>query len=111
MLALKTIIAVAAFLSTTNAAVLNLYSDKNCKNAAGNRNVWDNTCAPVGGFQSYIITTAGGINQAITTWSPNDCAGTQTSCNSASSLNICYQAFDSQGGSNAISSGLACGLV
>jgi hypothetical protein len=103
---------VAAFLSSsTNAAVLNLFSDRNCKTPAGNRNVWDNTCAPVGGFQSYMIVTAGGIDQAVTTYSRNACAGDQTTCNSASSLNICYPAFNSQGGSNAIGSGPACGII
>ena len=111
MYASKTLIAVAAFLSTTNAAILNLYSDTGCKNAAGSVNVYENSCASTGGFQSYIITTGGGLGQVVTIFGPNDCAGSQTSCNSADSVNICYTAFDSAGGSNAVGSGAGCGVV
>src|ERR1700709_1168146 len=40
----KTIITlVAAFLSTSNAATLNLYSDTDCRTATGSSNVCDNT--------------------------------------------------------------------
>jgi hypothetical protein len=101
----------ASYSIVCNAAILTLYSDKNCQVPYTSVNVYDNSCATgVGGFQSYNITTAGGNLQTITTWSRDACAGPSTTCDSASSTNVCYPAFDSDGGSNAISSGLSCYL-
>ncbi|KAE9364513.1 hypothetical protein N431DRAFT_474103 [Stipitochalara longipes BDJ] len=107
----STIALVAAFLSTANAAVINMYSDSNCQNYVGNRNVWDNTCAATGGFQSYMITTEGGDNQQISTYSPNNCSGSYLSCNGARSTGVCYASYNSAGGSNAISSSTSCGVA
>jgi hypothetical protein len=101
-----------AYAVLTNAAIIEMFSDQNCQNSVGSRNVWDNTCATgVPGFQSYIITTAGGSGQDITTWSGDACAGVYTTCNNAGSIEVCYPAFDSSGGSNAISSAVACGFA
>ncbi len=100
-----TIFALAmAFFSTANGAIVQFYSDTACKNAAGSRNVYDNTCAPTGGFQSYKITTGGGVGQVLRAYGPNNCGGAVTSCQAAETSNNCYQATDSHGGSNAIGS-------
>jgi hypothetical protein len=104
--------AMSAFALVANGAILEMYSDRNCQNSVGSRNVWDNSCATgVPGFQSYIITWPGGDNQAITTYSRAACAGPQTTCNWAGSTGVCYPSFNSAGGSNAIGSGIACGFV
>ena len=101
-----------AFALLANAAVLDLFSDQNCQNWIGSRNVFDNTCATgVPGFQSYMITTAGGDGQVITTFSRDACAGPQTTCDGAGAVGECFPAFDSVGGSNAISSATLCGLA
>lgn len=94
----------AAFITATNGAIVQLYSDENCQTAAGSRNVYDNTCAPTGGFQSYKITTSGGGNQFIRAYSPNDCSSTQTMCGPAGASNTCYKAVNADGGSNAVGS-------
>ena len=105
-------VVLTAFAFTTNAAVLNMYSDENCENWVGSRNVWDNTCAEgVPGFQSFVITSGGGGGQLVTTWSPDACAGAYTNCVSAGSVGQCFLATDYAGGSNAISSSYACGSV
>lgn len=106
----NTLTLLTAAFTMTNGAVLNLFSDQNCQVAAGQRNVYDNTCAELGGFQSYVIVNAGGDGQDVTAYSRNACAGPYNSCVSAKSTGICYPAFSSDGGSNAASSGAACGL-
>jgi hypothetical protein len=101
-----------AYVVLTNAAIIEMFSNQNCQNSVGSYNVWDNTCATgVSGFQSYIITMAGGSDQDITTWSRDACAGVYTTCNNVRSIKVCYLAFDSSGGSNATSSAVACGFV
>lgn len=101
-----------AFALLTNAAIVEMFSDSNCQTSVGSRNVWDNTCATgVPGFQSYIITTAGGSDQLLTTYSPDACATAYITCNGAGSVGTCYPSFDSDGGSNAISSSTDCGMA
>jgi hypothetical protein len=96
----------------TNGAILEMFSDPNCVASVGSRNVWDNSCATgVPGFQSYMITTAGGEVQQITTYSADACAGDNTSCHPAVNTNVCYSAADSAGGSNAINSAGFWGVV
>ena len=106
MLASKTLFAiVVALTATTNAVVVDLYSDTNCKTAAGHRNVYDESCAPLGGFKSFKITTAGGTGQYLRAYSRNACAGPNPACVDATLVDgTCYQATDSDGGSNAMGS-------
>lgn len=104
------LIALTATLALTNAAVVSLFSDTNCANAAGTRNVEDNTCAALGGFQSYMITSGGGGGQLISAYSENSCLGAVTSCVGAGSLGTCFQSINGNGGSNAMSSGTSCGV-
>lgn len=106
---IKSTIALMAAFAFTNAAVVDLFSDTNCQVPAGSRNVWDNSCAPLGGFQSYRITSGGGGGQFISAYSRNACAGDVTSCVGAGSGG-CFQAINGNGGSNAMSSGTSCGV-
>src|SRR4051812_3949346 len=54
-----------------NAVVVDLFSDAACHIPAGGRNVWDNTCAPTSGFQSYRITFRGSHGQTLKAYSRN----------------------------------------
>jgi hypothetical protein len=109
----KTVVALVAVLltSTSNAAIMNFYSDQNCQNGAGSRNVYDNSCAPTGGFQSFMITSGGGSGQQITMYSRNACAGPYTACVGAGSVGTCFRSVNGNGGSNAVSSGPVCGAL
>lgn len=111
MFATKIIASMAFLLVASNAAVMDFYDDPNCQQYSYTRNVYDESCAPTGGFQSYRITTAGGSTQVITTFGRNACAGDATSCVDSSSVGTCYQAINSYGGSNAVASGPGCGVV
>lgn len=91
--------------SLTTAYVVDLFADQNCQVPAGSRNVWDDTCAELGGFQSFRVTHGGGDRQRIRAYSRNACAGPETFCNSADSqTGICNKAVNSAGGSNAMGS-------
>lgn len=103
--------ALAAFVALADAAVVHTFSDGNCQNFIGETNVYDNSCSHQPGFSSYIIIAGPWSQQDLTTYSNGDCAGPQTSCNDAASVNVCYPAWDSAGASNAIGSGAACGFV
>lgn len=105
----KPALALMAAFALANGAVIDLFSDTACGNAAGSRNVYDNTCAPLGGFQSFRITSGGTGGQQISAFSRNACAGPVTSCVSAGNVGTCYAAFNGDGGSNAISSSPVCG--
>ncbi|KAJ3507886.1 hypothetical protein NMY22_g16794 [Coprinellus aureogranulatus] len=74
-----TFLALLAAISV-NAVVVDLFSDGNCQNHAGSRNVFDNSCAPLGGFSSFRITTRGGGDQLLSAYSRNACAGPVTAC-------------------------------
>lgn len=105
----STIAVAATMVLSTQAVVVNLYSDQNCQNPAGQRNVYDNTCAPTGGFQSFSIDTYGGSLQKLIVWSRNACAGDQTNKVCAQGRNkpglgACFRAYNGNGGSNALSS-------
>jgi hypothetical protein len=95
----------AAFAASSDAVVVDLFSDTDCNVPAGNRNVWDNTCAPTGGFQSYRITYGGTIGQTLRAHSRNACVVPYTSCVSGSyESGRCERATNGNGGSNALSS-------
>jgi hypothetical protein len=101
---------IGAYALLANGAIIEMFSDSECQNSEGTRNVWDNSCATgVPGFKSYIITVPGGSGQYVSTYSPDACAYAHISCNSAADVGVCYSSFDSAGGSNAISSGAGCG--
>jgi hypothetical protein len=99
----------AAFALLSDAAVVDLFSDTNCQVGAGSRNVFDNSCARLGGFQSFRITSGGGGGQKITAYSRNDCVAPATGCTDAGQVGVCIRATNQNGGSNAISSYTFCG--
>jgi len=101
--------AITAFALLANAAVVDLFSDPDCRDHAGSRNVFDNTCARTGGFQSFRITSGGGSGQRVTAYSRNDCVAPSTSCTGADQVGACFRATNGQGGSNALSSYTFCG--
>ncbi|KAK4446240.1 hypothetical protein QBC34DRAFT_383391 [Podospora aff. communis PSN243] len=89
----------------SNAVVVDLFHDEHCFNPAGQRNVWDNTCAPTGSFSSFRIVSAGGPGQSLRAHSRNACVVPYTACEAASvTTGGCYQAFNGNGASNALSS-------
>jgi hypothetical protein len=94
----------AAFTMSANAAIVSMYSDKFCRDFVGERNVWDNTCAPERGFQSWRITTDGGGGQYIRSYSRNACVDPSTNCQDAQAKGFCHQAVNNDGGSNALGS-------
>jgi hypothetical protein len=105
----KTIlIGLVSSLALANAAIVDLFADQNCETPAGSRNVYDDSCAPLGGFQSFRVTYQGGNGQYLTAYSPNNCNGGQTACISAQGDYGCHKAVNSRGGSNAMSSGHGC---
>jgi hypothetical protein len=105
MLFSKLSLAIAAFALGTNAAIVDLYSDRNCQVPAGSRNVWDNSCAPLGGYQSFKLTYPGGNDQVIRAYSRNACAGPETQCLRAFlASGVCYGSWNNDGGSNAMGS-------
>jgi hypothetical protein len=88
----------------THAAIVDFFHDRNCTDHAGSRNIWDNSCAYTGAWESIRITTAGGSGQWLTCWSQNACAGIETRSFSAQDVGVCRWAYDRDGASNAISS-------
>src|ERR1700761_7026687 len=92
--------AAAACIMTSQAFVVSLYDDPNCEGAEASRNVYDDSCAYTGGFQSFKITTAGGTGTELVAYSQNACAGTQTAVRCGDSTSGC---INTNGGSNAIS--------
>lgn len=95
----------------SNAVVVDLFDDTDCNTPAGSRNVYDNSCAPLGGFQSYRITNSGGSGQQLSAYSRNACAGAVTSCTGVAATGGCIRATNDNGGSNAMSSSPVCGAV
>ena len=98
-----------AFAILSLAAVVDLFSDPDCRTPAGSRNVFNNTCARTGGFQSFRITSGGGSGQHITAYIRNNCVVPSTSCTDAGQVDACFRATNGQGGSNALSSYSFCG--
>jgi hypothetical protein len=99
------ILALASLALTANAAVMTLYSGPDCTGTPQEDvNVWDNTCATwMNGFQSFKLTTPGGDNQFITTYSRNACAGTSYNCVQAGDIGLCLNSFGVNfSGSNAV---------
>jgi len=102
---MKITLPLLALFAGTHAVIVDLFSDPDCRVPAGNRNVWDNSCARTGGFQSYRITYEGAIGQSLRAHSRNDCVAPDTSCVIASyKSGRCERATNSNGGSNALSS-------
>ncbi|KAG8532439.1 uncharacterized protein KY384_002316 [Bacidia gigantensis] len=98
-----------SLITASQAYVAELYTKKGCTGAVAKRNVYDNTCAYTGGFQSFKLTTKGGEGQRLNAYSRNACAGpvTYDACaggDDSMPLNVCHQATDADGGSNALSS-------
>ncbi|KAK4450414.1 hypothetical protein QBC34DRAFT_460785 [Podospora aff. communis PSN243] len=111
MLFSKLSLIVATFAIGGNAIMVDLYSDPDCKVAAGSRNVWDNSCAHLGGFQSFKVTYPGGVGQVLRAYNRNACAGRVSRCLNARDgwAGKCYLARTSDGGSNAMgSAGFKC---
>jgi hypothetical protein len=98
-------------LPLVNAAIVDLYEDKECKHKVDTRNVWDNSCAQTVGFQFMNITYPGGHRQWLSTFSKNVCIGVRTrACMPAVLFTSpfadetgCISTTNSLGGSNAIS--------
>ena len=108
-------IAGAGLFVASQAYIVEMYENTDCTGSSSSRNVYDNTCAYTGGFQSLKLTTNGGANQQLTAYSPQDCAGAQTFQGCAAgidSLKIgeCHQTTNSAGGSNALSSYSSAGV-
>ncbi len=100
---------IGTFALVSDAAIVNFYKDRECNIQIGSRNIWDNTCAKhLAGFQSLAITTAGGSDQSLTTFSLSSCTGPETNCIDATALWRCFATTDKNGGSNAIASGKIC---
>jgi hypothetical protein len=108
---IKAAILLAALTATANAAVVDFFNDNNCQDFSYSRNIYDNTCGPTGGFQSFRVTADGGNFQRLTAYSRNACAGASTACIDAYGNYGCVSATNVNGGSNAMSSGTDCGLV
>lgn len=106
----------AMYIGASHGFIVTLWTEPDCKGDAASRNVFDNTCAPTGGFQSFQITTYGGETQQLAAYSMNDCVLplTYTACadggsDSSPALGAC---LNTSAGSNAIgstSSGGSCG--
>lgn len=96
--------------ATCNAAIVQLYSDNQCNNWVGERNVWDNTCATMGemGFSSYKITTSGGGNQVLSSYVMDACLCAVSSCKEAWKVGECVNAIIEEGSSHAMSSYTFC---
>ena len=105
------ILAILATAAITNAVVVDLFSDTDCQVPAGSRNVWDNSCAPLGGFQSFRITGSGGSGQQLSAYSKNYCADKVTACVGVSATGDCQRATNDNGGSNAMGSSPVCGAL
>lgn len=112
-----------ALIATSEAAVFELFAETGCRGTRAERNVFDNTCAPLGGFQSLRQIVAGGPQQFIQVHSENRCVLTTINrqfCtnfqNGRQDLNIpgdatgCVDVISGVGGgSNAISSNANAG--
>ncbi|KAF1347181.1 hypothetical protein BDV97DRAFT_358735 [Delphinella strobiligena] len=102
-------VAGAGLFVASQAYVVELYETKDCSGSSTSRNVYDNTCAYVDGFQSFKLTTKGGKLQQLTAYSRQACAGATTFQGCAAgvdsmAIGVCHQAHNSKGGSNALSS-------
>jgi hypothetical protein len=95
-----------ALASVSQAYLVDLFSDPDCRNPAGQRNVYDNTCAPLGGFSSFRITYNGGSGQKARSYSANNCIQGETVCTDAVASDRCFRADDSDGGANAMGSSI-----
>jgi hypothetical protein len=94
---------------TADAAIIDMFNDKNCTEFAGSRNIYDHTCAKTQGFESFRITATGGFRQLLTAYVHNDCIKPYTACTPASNAGPCIQAWRSDGASHAMSSYFAPG--
>ncbi|KAK0617680.1 hypothetical protein B0T14DRAFT_498652 [Immersiella caudata] len=105
-------------LPLADAAIADLYSDKECKHKVGKRNVWDNSCAAtVIEFMSMNITIPSNKKQFLSVWNGNHCIGRRAQrCLQAKLFAYplgegsnmgCIPTFNARGGAKAISS---CGF-
>ncbi|KAK5661111.1 hypothetical protein OQA88_11001 [Cercophora sp. LCS_1] len=97
----------AALVAAANAVVVNIYHDSGCEDFAGQRNVWDNTCAPTGSFSSFQMVSGGATGQVLRAYSRNACVVPETACARAYG-NVfdtrCHEAYNDAGASNALGS-------
>lgn len=96
----------AAFTAVSNAAIVDLFHDDFCTDPAGQRNVWDNTCAPSQSFSSFVVVFATQqAGQHIHSYSTNNCA-VPTGCDVAwgALTGWCILAKNFDGGSNSLGS-------
>ncbi|KAF7293969.1 putative transporter [Mycena kentingensis (nom. inval.)] len=106
--ALLTLLVAAA---TSNAVVVDLFTNPDCTGLITSRNIFDNSCALLGGFSAYRITTSGPPGQQLTAYSRNACAGPVTVCTPVAVTGSCVRATNNDGASNAMSSSPVCGTV
>lgn len=101
-----TILAPLLLTTSTSAYVVQMYPDPDCGGEPTERNVFDNTCAFTGGFQSFKMTVHGGNLQQMTAYSRQACAGTTTAQHCAAGVNAIEldECFNTDSGSNALSS-------
>jgi hypothetical protein len=107
MIATKVFLAVftvLASLLTANAAIIDLFSDKDCKVPVQTVNVWDSSCARTEGFSSFRMTAEGGWQQVIRAHVKNDCVVPYNQCVSAKETGRCFPAYSDDGASHAFSS-------
>lgn len=95
-----------ALAASSSAYVVEMYPDPDCGGSPTERNVWDNSCAYVDGFQSFKMTTHGGGLQQMTAYSRQACAGTTTFQGCAAGVNAVAlnECINTSGGTNALSS-------
>ncbi|KAF1926686.1 uncharacterized protein M421DRAFT_6946 [Didymella exigua CBS 183.55] len=105
------ILALLSLSAFSSAVIVDLFSDTNRKITAGSRNVWDNSCAPLGGFQSLHITGSGGSGQQLSAYSKNYCADKVTACVGVSATGDCQRVTNDNGGSNAMGPSSVCSAL
>ncbi|KAM3517277.1 hypothetical protein MY4038_010321 [Beauveria bassiana] len=96
-------LALIALVGTAHAAIVKIYHDRNCQVEAGERNVWDNTCAPTGSWSSFKIVYNGGATQKIRGHHANNCWETSV-CTRAIASDTCYDCNKGDTSCNALGS-------
>jgi hypothetical protein len=94
-----------ALTGLSHAFIADLFADQHGQIPAGTRNVYDNTCAPLGGSQSFRFTTSGGGNQCLRSYSYNNCFPQgKIRCELGVASGTCFTTVYQAEGSNAMSS-------
>lgn len=106
-LTMKSVLSATTLLiAASQAYVVRLWTGDNCTGAAAERNVYDDTCAPTGGFASLQLIVYGGEYQFMTAYSANACSlpSTFTGCMSGSTKLPLETCFNVESTSNALGS-------